>query len=160
MEDPIIYISLSLIILLIVLKLSLQITQKPRYKNLPPCPPALPVIGHLHLLEPVLHRALHRLSTKYGGGNILLLRFCFCFYICVYVDASLCLYAEALDKLWFEKSSLDPPGLSANCGGYTRRCCLLWISVWTGDVYRICPPPLGTCSNSDHPRPFRDDIPL
>ncbi|KAF9664689.1 hypothetical protein SADUNF_Sadunf16G0044400 [Salix dunnii] len=36
---------------------------KPR---LPPSPLALPIIGHLHLLAPIPHQALHKLSTRYG----------------------------------------------------------------------------------------------
>ncbi|KAG9448465.1 hypothetical protein H6P81_008430 [Aristolochia fimbriata] len=31
-----------------------------------PSPPALPIIGHLHLLGPLMHRYLHRLSNRYG----------------------------------------------------------------------------------------------
>ncbi|GLT88267.1 hypothetical protein SLE2022_063010 [Rubroshorea leprosula] len=31
---------------------------------LPPSPPALPIIGHMHLLIP--HQAFHKLSTRYG----------------------------------------------------------------------------------------------
>uniref|UniRef100_A0A7N2LCW0 Cytochrome P450 n=1 Tax=Quercus lobata TaxID=97700 RepID=A0A7N2LCW0_QUELO len=34
--------------------------------NLPPSPPALPIIGHLHLLGPFLYISLQNLSTKYG----------------------------------------------------------------------------------------------
>ncbi|KAL4571643.1 hypothetical protein LXL04_018406 [Taraxacum kok-saghyz] len=34
--------------------------------RLPPTPFSLPIIGHLHLLAPIPHQALHRLSTKYG----------------------------------------------------------------------------------------------
>ncbi|KAI3507612.1 hypothetical protein L1887_22601 [Cichorium endivia] len=34
--------------------------------NLPPCPFALPIIGHLHLLTPNAHQAFHRLSLRYG----------------------------------------------------------------------------------------------
>ncbi|EXB59546.1 Isoflavone 2'-hydroxylase [Morus notabilis] len=65
MEDPFLYTStLSLIIVLIALKLFLQ--TKKRHENLPPCPPSLPIIGHLHLLKIPIHRALYRLSEKYG----------------------------------------------------------------------------------------------
>ncbi|KAM0932358.1 putative 3,9-dihydroxypterocarpan 6A-monooxygenase [Dioscorea sansibarensis] len=34
--------------------------------RLPPSPIALPVIGHLHLLAPIPHQALHKLSLRYG----------------------------------------------------------------------------------------------
>lgn len=34
--------------------------------HLPSSPPALPIIGHLHLLGPSLYKSLHNLSTKYG----------------------------------------------------------------------------------------------
>ncbi|KAL3534245.1 hypothetical protein ACH5RR_002706 [Cinchona calisaya] len=33
---------------------------------LPPSPLALPIIGHLHLLLPIPHQALHKLSNRYG----------------------------------------------------------------------------------------------
>ncbi|CAN1274260.1 Isoflavone 2'-hydroxylase, partial [Linum perenne] len=33
---------------------------------LPPSPPSLPFIGHLHLLKEPIHRTLQTLSTKYG----------------------------------------------------------------------------------------------
>ena len=42
-------------------------------KNRPPSPPALPIIGHLHLLKELLHRTLHNMSNKYG--NVVFLRF-------------------------------------------------------------------------------------
>lgn len=35
-------------------------------KKLPPSPPRVPIIGHLHLLKPPLFRSLHNLSEKYG----------------------------------------------------------------------------------------------
>ncbi|XVE70156.1 hypothetical protein DITRI_Ditri10aG0049400 [Diplodiscus trichospermus] len=41
--------------------------------NFPPSPPALPIIGHLHLLKEPVHRTLHELSEKYG--SVLYLRF-------------------------------------------------------------------------------------
>ncbi|XP_054789693.1 cytochrome P450 93B16-like [Prosopis cineraria] len=34
--------------------------------SLPPSPPALPLVGHLHLLKPLVHQALHELQIKYG----------------------------------------------------------------------------------------------
>ena len=34
--------------------------------RLPPSPLALPIIGHLHLLGPIPHQALHKLSNHYG----------------------------------------------------------------------------------------------
>ncbi|KAK9097268.1 hypothetical protein Sjap_022765 [Stephania japonica] len=35
-------------------------------KNLPPSPPALPILGHLHLTKKPLHRTLHAISNQYG----------------------------------------------------------------------------------------------
>ncbi|KAF7830574.1 isoflavone 2'-hydroxylase-like [Senna tora] len=43
--------------------------RKPR----PPGPPALPIIGHLHLLKQPIHRSIHKLSHTYGP--IMSLRF-------------------------------------------------------------------------------------
>nr|QEA08558.1 flavone synthase II [Chrysanthemum indicum] len=34
--------------------------------RLPPSPPSLPVIGHLHHLGPLIHQSFHSLSTRYG----------------------------------------------------------------------------------------------
>lgn len=34
--------------------------------NKPPCPLALPIIGHLHLLAPIPHQSLRNLSLRYG----------------------------------------------------------------------------------------------
>ncbi|CDP04688.1 unnamed protein product [Coffea canephora] len=46
--------------------LSLSFLSK-RFRNLPPSPvPALPIIGHLRLLKPPLHRTFYSLSQKYG----------------------------------------------------------------------------------------------
>ncbi|KAL4601190.1 hypothetical protein ACB092_11G254600 [Castanea dentata] len=41
--------------------------------NLSPSPPALPIIGHLHLLGPSLFKSFHNISNKYGP--LLYLRF-------------------------------------------------------------------------------------
>ncbi|CAH8382604.1 unnamed protein product [Eruca vesicaria subsp. sativa] len=51
--------------------------RKPKDFPLPPSPPSLPIIGHLHLLLSVLiHRSLQKLSSKYG--SILYLRIFSC----------------------------------------------------------------------------------
>ncbi|CAL5366835.1 unnamed protein product [Camellia sinensis] len=64
MEVTLPYISLSVFLLLVAFKfLSKARTQK----NLPPSPPALPVISHLHLLKQPLHHTLHQLSQNLGS---------------------------------------------------------------------------------------------
>ncbi|KAI9169993.1 hypothetical protein LWI28_020805 [Acer negundo] len=56
-----------LLICLISSKLYQQIFHKPTtHLNLPPSPPALPIIGHLHLLTPALYNSFFNLSSKYG----------------------------------------------------------------------------------------------
>ncbi|KAK0604670.1 hypothetical protein LWI29_018074 [Acer saccharum] len=65
MEDTTIFYScLSLLFLVFAFKLLFQ--SKPRYKNLPPSPLSIPIIGHLHLVTPHMHRTFHNLSQKYG----------------------------------------------------------------------------------------------
>ncbi|KAM7250653.1 hypothetical protein ACFE04_022536 [Oxalis oulophora] len=64
MEVATIFYSFLLIFFLIVaLKF---LFPGPRCKKSPPSPPALPIIGHLHLLKEPLHRTLHAFSEKYG----------------------------------------------------------------------------------------------
>ncbi|KAK0575033.1 hypothetical protein LWI29_032968 [Acer saccharum] len=56
-----------LLICLISSKLYQQIFHKPTtHLNLPPSPPALPIIGHLHLLTSALYNSFFNLSSKYG----------------------------------------------------------------------------------------------
>ncbi|CAL2267592.1 unnamed protein product [Prunus armeniaca] len=66
MDDILFYTSLTLIFILFTFKFLVQPNRR-RYKNLPPSPPSLPIIGHLHLLRPPVHRTFHSLSQKYGA---------------------------------------------------------------------------------------------
>ncbi|XP_073107967.1 cytochrome P450 81Q32-like [Elaeis guineensis] len=68
--ETISYISLFLSLLILFIKLLFFSKNK---KNLPPSPPSLPFIGHLHLFKKPLHLTLARLSNLYGP--ILRLRF-------------------------------------------------------------------------------------
>ncbi|KAJ8762617.1 hypothetical protein K2173_008056 [Erythroxylum novogranatense] len=61
-----------LLLLILVFKLVLQKHGK-RTNNLPPSPPSLPILGHLHLVNQPMYRSLGDLCTKYG--DVLLLRF-------------------------------------------------------------------------------------
>ncbi|CAN0922458.1 Cytochrome P450 81Q32 [Linum grandiflorum] len=55
----------TIVFLLVISILSLRQTRR-RSKNLPPSPPSLPIIGHLHILKDPLHKTLQNLSTKHG----------------------------------------------------------------------------------------------
>ncbi|XP_018718551.2 cytochrome P450 81E8 isoform X1 [Eucalyptus grandis] len=62
MENTFLYGVLLPVLSLVILYFF--ITREP--KNLPPSPPSLPIIGHLHHLKLPLNRTLLSLSTKYG----------------------------------------------------------------------------------------------
>ncbi|KAL2895048.1 Cytochrome P450 81E8 [Bienertia sinuspersici] len=51
---------------------ALKTMRNDKTKNLPPSPPSLPIIGHLHMIKRPLHRSLHNICTTYG--EILLLK--------------------------------------------------------------------------------------
>ncbi|KAG0499230.1 hypothetical protein HPP92_003921 [Vanilla planifolia] len=58
-------IFLSLLAILTILLTSLRL-RRSQSQNLPPSPPSFPVIGHLQLLSPLLHRSIHHLSKDHG----------------------------------------------------------------------------------------------
>jgi hypothetical protein len=58
-----------------VLIVFLYVVKDRRRGKLPPSPPSLPLVGHLHLMSRLLHRSLHDLHLRYGGdGGLLLLQ--------------------------------------------------------------------------------------
>ncbi|XP_011033262.1 PREDICTED: cytochrome P450 93A3-like isoform X2 [Populus euphratica] len=60
------YIILFLLWLLSTILVRAVLNKTRAKPRLPPSPLALPIIGHLHLLAPLPHQALHKLSTRYG----------------------------------------------------------------------------------------------
>ncbi|KAL0325483.1 UNVERIFIED_CONTAM: cytochrome [Sesamum radiatum] len=68
-----IFIILCWPVLILLIFLILKHFNARKRRNLPPSPPSLPILGHLHLIKAAPHRALQALSKKYGP--ILYLRF-------------------------------------------------------------------------------------
>ncbi|XVF83797.1 hypothetical protein PTKIN_Ptkin16aG0521300 [Pterospermum kingtungense] len=64
MEDTKLYSLVFLLFMILAIKLLHHARTK--HKNLPPCPPTLPILGHLHLLKEPFPISLSNLSKKYG----------------------------------------------------------------------------------------------
>lgn len=54
------------LLIFIILGLKLWFQSRKQHKNLPPSPPGLPILGHLHLIKKPVHRCLQNISQKYG----------------------------------------------------------------------------------------------
>uniref|UniRef100_A0A0E0M3R2 Cytochrome P450 n=1 Tax=Oryza punctata TaxID=4537 RepID=A0A0E0M3R2_ORYPU len=68
------YVFLAAVALLAVVGYGVK-NQRRRSAKLPPSPPSVPFLGHLHLLGPLLHRSLHELHLRHGtDGGLLLLQ--------------------------------------------------------------------------------------
>ncbi|KAK9949986.1 hypothetical protein M0R45_005493 [Rubus argutus] len=67
MEGISFYTSLSIFVFLLIFLQVFSPSKKRRYPNLPPSPSlSLPILGHLYLLKPPIHRTFHRISQKHG----------------------------------------------------------------------------------------------
>ncbi|TVU11038.1 hypothetical protein EJB05_44600, partial [Eragrostis curvula] len=66
-SDAAMLVALAAVVLVVtVFAVSRSGIGKSSSNKLPPSPPSLPVIGHLHLLRPPPHQAFHRLVGQYG----------------------------------------------------------------------------------------------
>lgn len=60
------FLSVLIVVLVAAVKFLLR-SRRGLPKNVPPSPPSLPLIGHLHYLKNPIHRTLHDISKRYGG---------------------------------------------------------------------------------------------
>jgi isoflavone 2'-hydroxylase len=140
-----IYTSLSLLVLAVAFKLIIHLqTRKP--KHLPPSPPSLPILGHLHLVKKPLHRTFHTLSQKYG--QIFSLRFGSRLVVIVSSPSAV--------EECFTKNDIvlanRPPSLVNKHIGYNQTTVVavpygdLWRNLRRISALEISPPPASTCS--------------
>nr|QWK52335.1 cytochrome P450 705A15-2 [Isatis tinctoria] len=97
--------------------------------DLPPSPPSLPIIGHLHLLLSVLiHRSLQKLSSKYG--SILYLRI-FSFPIVIVSSASIAYEIFRAHDVNISSRGFPPTDDSLFAGSFS------FISAPYGDYWKL-----------------------
>ncbi|XP_061348252.1 3,9-dihydroxypterocarpan 6A-monooxygenase-like [Gastrolobium bilobum] len=60
------YVILFLVCLVSTILVRAIFTKKKNKGHRPPSPPALPIIGNLHLISQLPHQSFHKLSTRYG----------------------------------------------------------------------------------------------
>uniref|UniRef100_A0A6N2MPF4 Cytochrome P450 n=1 Tax=Salix viminalis TaxID=40686 RepID=A0A6N2MPF4_SALVM len=72
MEETTMYLVLAISFVTVALNFLMR-SRNQQFKNLPPSPFALPIIGHLHLMKQPIYQTIHNLSQKYGP--IMSLRF-------------------------------------------------------------------------------------
>ncbi|TQE10726.1 hypothetical protein C1H46_003629 [Malus baccata] len=65
-QSPFFWYTTSALIAIFLTFLLTKIKPKPKFTNLPPSPPSIPIIGHLHLLKHPVHRTLQSLSSNLG----------------------------------------------------------------------------------------------
>ncbi|KAL6857082.1 hypothetical protein ACP4OV_018464 [Aristida adscensionis] len=75
MQTPALAQSLLLLVVPLAALLLLHRRRRRRRRHgLPPSPPALPIVGHLHLVGKHPHTSLRELAAKHGDGGLMLLR--------------------------------------------------------------------------------------
>ncbi|XVF44478.1 hypothetical protein PTKIN_Ptkin02bG0125900 [Pterospermum kingtungense] len=64
-DTTVLYSTISALLILVRFKFFYK--SRASHRNLPPSPPSIPILGHLHLIKPPIHRAFLNLSKNYGS---------------------------------------------------------------------------------------------